>query len=140
MSHVETFTITEGGGGGSLLDDQIARRGVTFRRLFPVDLDGGGIDDEVGDILGGEVAMEPEAVAAGLVAGADGGRVGEGEAALGAGDLALEGIEAARRDGDATWGLGGRSGERQAPGVPSQLEGEVERGGGGCGTILVVGR
>ena len=49
-------------------------------------------------------SMEPEAVAAGLVAGADRRVVGQAEAAAGAVDLAAERAEVAGRDGDAARG------------------------------------
>ena len=45
--------------------------------------------------------MEPEAVAAGLVAGEDRGVVRQGEAAAGEVDLAVQGAEVAGGDGDA---------------------------------------
>src|SRR5262249_7144435 len=55
--------------------------------LTAVDLDGGGVDDAVVDAVVDEGAMEPEAVAAGLVAGDDGGLRGESEPVLGPSDL-----------------------------------------------------
>jgi hypothetical protein len=72
-----------------------------------VDLDRGGIDDPVVDPEGGQEAVQPEAVAAGLVAGADRRGIGEAEAAAGAVDLAAEGVEVAGRDGDAARGRAG---------------------------------
>jgi hypothetical protein len=84
--------------------------------------------------------MEPEAVAAGLVAGADRRIAGQPEAAAGAVDLAAERAEVAGRDGDAARGRGRGGAEGQPPGGPAQLEGQVKRRRGGCGTIGVVGR
>jgi hypothetical protein len=65
-----------------------------------LDLDGGRIDDQVVDAAGDEEAMEPEAVAAGLVAGADRGGLRQAEAAAGAVDLATERGEVASRAED----------------------------------------
>jgi hypothetical protein len=105
-----------------------------------VDLDGGGIDDRVVDPAGDEESMEPEAIAAGLIAGADRRVVREAEATAGAVDLASERAEVTGRDGDAARGLGRGGAEGQPPGGPSQLEGQVERRSGGRSTIVIVGR
>jgi hypothetical protein len=105
-----------------------------------VDLDGGGVDDHVVDPAGGEGAMEPEAVAAGLVAGADRGVVGQAESAAGAVDLAAQRCGVAGRDDDAAGGRGRRDAEGQSPGAPAQLEGQIERRRSAHGTIVVVGR
>ena len=105
-----------------------------------VDLDTGGVDDRVVDAARDEEAMEPEAVAAGLIAGADGGVIGQPEAAAGAVDLSAERAEVAGRDRDAARRQGRRGAEGQPPGGPAQLEGQVERRRGGRGTIVVVGR
>jgi hypothetical protein len=64
-----------------------------------VDLDAGGVDDAVVDAVVDEESMEPEAVAAGLVAGGDGGVGGEAEADLGLLDLAEQQIGVTGGDG-----------------------------------------
>ena len=92
-----------------------------------VDLDAGGVDDEVVDGVVSEIAMEPEAVAAGLVAGEDGGVAGEAEALLGAEDLALKAVEVASGDGAEPRLLGHGGGEGEVPGGPAEFEREVER-------------
>src|SRR5262249_38397589 len=93
-----------------------------------VDLDAGGVDDAGGDGFGDQEAMEPEAVAAGLVAGDDRGIVGEAEAGLGLLDLGEEDIGIAGGDGAESGLLAGSDGEGELPGAPAQLQGEVEHG------------
>jgi hypothetical protein len=84
--------------------------------------------------------MAPEAVAAGLGAGADRRVLRQAEAAAGAVDLATERAEVAGRDGDAARGQSRSGAEGEPPGGPSQLEGQVERRRGGRGTVGIVGR
>jgi hypothetical protein len=71
-----------------------------------------------------EEAMEPEAVAAGLVAGGDGGVVGQPEARLGLLDLGQEEVGVAGGDGAEASLLAGADGDGELPGVPAQLEGQ----------------
>jgi hypothetical protein len=64
-----------------------------------VDLDAGGVDDEVMDALRGQVAMEPEAVTSRLVATEDGGVLRQFEPLLGPLDLGSQDLQATCRDG-----------------------------------------
>ncbi len=105
-----------------------------------IDLDAGGVDDAVGDGVVLEIAMEPEAVAAGLVAGENRGVVGEGEAVPCAEDLALKGIEIASGDGAEPRLPGHGGGEGEVPGGPAEFEREVERVRAGGDRMKVVGR
>jgi hypothetical protein len=118
--------------------------GVEVFRLGPaaaaVDLDGGGVDDEVLDALVSEVTMEPEAVAAGLVAGDHRRVLGQSEAMLGAADLEQDGAGVAGGGGAEPGLLAGSDGEGQLPGMTAQLEGQVEDGRGHRGRIARVGR
>ena len=84
--------------------------------------------------------MEPEAVAPGLVAGQNLGRVGKPEAVPGPLDLASETVEVAGRDGPEARLLGHARGEGEAPGGPTELEGEVELGRTRKCRIVAVGR
>src|SRR4051794_9839362 len=84
--------------------------------------------------------MDPEAIATGFVAGYDLGVVGEAEACLGGLDLGQEHIQGAGRDGSESWLLSRSDRESQFPGVPAQLQGEVEHRGRRERRILVVGR
>src|SRR5262249_51330498 len=90
-------------------------------------LDRGGIDDRVVDAPRREESMEPEAVAAGLVAGADRSVVGQAEAAAGAVDLAAQRAEVAGRDGDAARGLCRGGAEGEPPGSPPPLPAPLDR-------------
>jgi len=105
-----------------------------------IDLDTGGIDDEVPDMNMSEIAMDPEAVAAGFIAREDGGIVGQSEALFGELDLALEGVEVAGGDGAESGFLGHRRGEGEVPGGPAEIESEVEIRRGIQGRIKDVGR
>ena len=67
--------------------------------------------------------MEPEAVAAGLIAGDDGSIGGEGEALLGQQDLALKAGEVASGDGAEPRLLGHGGGEGEVPGTPAEFRG-----------------
>ena len=112
----------------------LARR---LRRLTSMDA---ASTTKVLDALMREVTMEPEAVTAGLGAGDDGGRLGQTKAAPGVVDLRHEDVEVARRDG-AQSGLPARTdGEGELPGVPAQLESQVEHGGRRGGRIGRVSR
>ena len=75
-----------------------------------------------------EVAMEPEAIAAGLVAGDDRRFLGQAEPAPSGPDLADQGVGVACRDGVKPGLLPGPDGEGQLPGGPAQLQCEVEPG------------
>src|SRR5262249_39794166 len=55
-----------------------------------VDFDGAGVDDDVVDAPLGQGAVQPEAIATGLVAGADWGVGRKSEARLGLGDLPVQ--------------------------------------------------
>ena len=90
--------------------------------------------------LDDEEAMEPEAVAAGLVAGGDRGVLGEAEPLLGGRDLGHEGLGVAGRDRPEPGLLAQADGERQLPGLLAQLQGEVEHRGRRDGRIHVVSR
>ena len=116
-------------------DRDLARRA---RRLTSMR---GGIDDEVVDALVVEVAMEPEAVAAGLVAGEDrASSSGRPKRCLARWISRCRRVEVASGDGRSRGFWAMRGGEGEVPGGPAQLEGEVERGRGGRGRIEVVGR
>ena len=81
-----------------------------------------------------------EGVAAGLVAGDDGGIGGEAEAGLGLVDLAEEQLGVAGGDGAEAGLLSQADGEGELPGVPAQLQREVEHRGGGRVRLRGVGR
>ncbi len=103
-------------------------------------MDGGGVDDEVLDAVVLEVAMEPEAIAAGLVAGDDRRFLGQAEPAPSGPDLADQGVDVACRDGVKPGLLPGPDGEGQLPGGLAQLQCEVERRRGHRARIGHVGR
>jgi hypothetical protein len=105
-----------------------------------VDFDAGGVDDQVLDPLGGEEAMEPEAVAAGRVSGEDRGVLGQAEARLGGLDLRQQGIRAAGRDRPEPGFLAQADGERQLPVLVAQLQSEVENRCRRHGRIPLVSR
>jgi hypothetical protein len=91
-----------------------------------LDVDRGRVDDEVaavGPRL--EEAMEPEAVATGLIAGdeRDGGV--EREATPRCGDLSVEDLEVAGRDGADARLLAETRAEGELPGAIGEFEGEV---------------
>src|SRR5262249_55259486 len=67
--------------------------------LSAVDLDAGGVHHEIADALVGEVAMEPEAVAAGLIATDNPSILAEAEALLGLSDFDGQARKAPSRDG-----------------------------------------
>src|SRR5262249_11879011 len=96
---------------------------------------GAGVHDQVADPQLGQGAVQPEAVAAGLGAGADRGVRRQPEALLGLGDLLLECVEVARRQGAEAGLLGGPGGAGEQPLVPAELQGEVQgpRRGRRCG-------
>ena len=81
-----------------------------------------------------------EGVTAGLVAGDDGGVGGEAEAGLGLVDLGEEDIGVAGGDGAEAGLLAEADGEGELPGVPTQLQGEVELGGASRVGLPGVGR
>ena len=108
--------------------------------LAAIDLDTRRIDDEVLDAVSPEEAIEPEAVASGFVTGDNLGVLGKPEACLGGLDLGQEQIQGAGRDGSQSWFLCRADRESQFPGVPAQLQGEVEHRGCRECRILVVGR
>ena len=99
-----------------------------------VDLDGAGIDDDVVDALAGQGAMQPEAIATRLVAGADRGVGGQPEASLGLGDLLVEPGEIAGRHRAEARLLGRLRGAGQEPLVPAEFQGDVQ----GRGRVVVV--
>jgi hypothetical protein len=84
--------------------------------------------------------MEPEAVAAGLVAGDDGPIIGQSEPASGVVDLKHEHVDIACRNGAESGLLARPHGEGELSGSPAQLEGELEHGCRRSGRIGRVGR
>src|SRR5262249_53853302 len=108
--------------------------------LSAVDLDAGGVDHAVVDAVMDEEAMEPEAIAAGLVAGGDGRVGGQAEAALCLCDLAQQQLGVAGGEGGEAGLLAEADGKGELPGVPAQLEGEVEHRCGGRVRLAGVGR
>src|SRR5262249_11751730 len=79
-------------------------------------------------------------VASGLVAGDDRGVCGEAEPLLGGLDLAQERLAVPGRDGPEPGLLSPADGKGELPGVPAQLQSEVEHRGGRDGRILTVSR
>lgn len=105
-----------------------------------IDLDAGGVDDDVGATLGGEITVKPEAVAPRLVARDDAGVFRQPEPLFGSLDLGVQDLQAARRHGSKPRFLSHAGGEGEVPGGPCQLKGEVERGNGGRCRMRIVGR
>jgi hypothetical protein len=108
--------------------------------LAAIDFDRGRVDHEVPDPFLGQEAMEPEAVAAGFIAGDHRGVDGQAEPLFGPLDLEADPDEAAGGQRAEPGLLAGARGEGQLPGAPAQLEGQVEHRSGRCGSIGRVGR
>src|SRR5262249_52416444 len=92
------------------------------------------------DALGQEEAMEPEPVAAGLIAGDDPRVIGEVEPPPGRPDLGEQIVEVARPDGAESGLLSQADGECEFPGVPAPLQREAEHGDGRGRRIRTVSR
>ena len=90
--------------------------------------------------LGQEEAMEPEAVAAGLVARGDRGVLGEAEPLLGGLDLGQQSHGVAGRDRPEPGLLAQADGEGQLPRAGTQFQSHVKHRGRYSGTIVFVGR
>jgi hypothetical protein len=95
--------------------------------LAAIDLDAGGIDDDVLDPFFDKVAMEPETVATGFIATEHGRVVRELEALLGTLDLESESVQATGRDGAQPRRLGQSGREGELPFARGQFDGHVER-------------
>src|SRR5262249_25877852 len=104
-----------------------------------VDLDGGRIDDGVVDALRRQPAMQPEAVAAGLVTTHHGGILGQSETPLGPGDLGEQPREAPRHEGAQPRRLAMADGEGELPLAPPQLKSQVQTRTA-CGTLWFADR
>ena len=91
----------------------------------PIHLDARGIDDAVGDAAAHEIPMQPEAVAAGLVAAAHGRGRREPEVGLRTGDLSFKGLQHPRRDGAHKGRLIDPSSHRELPLGVAELEGDI---------------
>src|SRR5262249_60162495 len=105
----------------------------------PLDLDGCRVDDDVGDALAGEPAVQPEAIAAGFVTTDDGGIVGQAEAPLGLVDLLEQGDQVARPEGAEPGRWPVAEGEGQLPLVPAQRKSQMQTRDA-CGTLRIAGR
>ena len=79
------------------------------------DFDASGIHDQVFDVLGDEVAVEPEAIASSFVATEDAGVGREEEAFFSREDFLLEGDEVASGDGAFSGFLAEADGEAESP-------------------------
>src|SRR5262249_52785626 len=97
----------------------------------PVNFDGAGIDHHVVDPTAGQGAMQPEAITAGLVAGADRGLGRQPEACLGLGDLRVEPAKIAGRQAAVAGLLSGLGGTGQQPLVLAEFQGDVQGAGRG---------
>ena len=94
-----------------------------------LDVDGRGVDDEVVRVSSGlEEAVQPDAVAAGLVAGDERHGVIQVEAPMGRGNLALKDVEVAGGHRPDARLLAETGGEGELPGTVREFEGEIERG------------
>src|SRR5262245_59335547 len=100
----------------------------------PVDLDRAGIDHHIVDAPAGQGPMQPEAVAASFVAGADRGVGRQPEACLGLGDLGVEPVEVAGQHAPVAGLLGGLGGTGQQPLVLAEFQGDVHGTGRGRGS------
>ena len=94
--------------------------------LTSVDLDARGVDDEVSDARIIEIVIQPEAITASLVAGDDLDVFGKTKSFLGSQDLLVQALEVACRDSPYPGLLSEANGKREFPGLPPQLESEVE--------------
>src|SRR5262249_56623807 len=94
--------------------------------LAPIDLNGCRVDDDVGDALASEPAMQPEAIAAGLVTTHDGRIRAQAEAALGPGNLLEQSGQVTGREGAEPGRLPMADGEGQLPPVPAQLKRQAQ--------------
>src|SRR5262249_7639918 len=103
-----------------------------------IDLDGAGIDHPVVDAPTRQGPVQPEAIAAGLVAGADRGAGRQPETCLGLGGLLGEPVEVARRQGAEPWLLGRLRGTGEQPFILAEFQGEVQRLGRGHGWVSVI--
>jgi hypothetical protein len=110
------------------------------RVLATIDLDAGGINDNILDAIGQEESMEPEAVASGFVAGADLGVIGETEPHLGGPHFGQERNNVASLDIPQTGLLAQANGEGQLPGAPAQIQRKIKNRGRHEVRIRVVSR
>jgi hypothetical protein len=92
-----------------------------------VDLDGAGVHDNVVDPSTRQGAVQPEAIAARLVAGADRRVAGQAEALLGLGDLLVQPAQVARRDRAQAGPFGRLGGTGHQPLVLAEFQGDVQR-------------
>ena len=101
--------------------------------------DGRRVDDDVGDALVGEPAMQPEGIAAGLVAADDGGGGGQVETPLGLVDLLKQARQVACSQRAEPGRLSVPNGEGEFPLAPAQLKSEVQTRAA-RGTLYIAGR
>jgi hypothetical protein len=92
-----------------------------------VDFDRRGIDNVIVDTLIDEPAMQPETIAAGLVAGDHGSVVWQTETLPGAPKFHVQQSDVPRGDGSQAWLASHAGVEAEFPGGPAELEGEIER-------------
>lgn len=89
-------------------------------------LNAGRVHHQVLDTVSQEVAVEPEAVASGLVATENTGILGEAEALASAGDFLLEGRKVSSRDDMLAGWLSQPDGEAEAPLLVAQFKSEIQ--------------
>src|SRR5262249_42618846 len=99
--------------------------------------DGTGVHHHVVDAAVLQGAMQPEAIAAGLVAGADARVGGKLEPCLGLNDLLSETVEVTRGHSAQARLLGGLRGAGEYPLVLAELQSDVQGPGRGHGQISV---
>jgi len=88
-----------------------------------IHFDAGRVDHEILDVVGQEVAMEPEAITASLIATEDTSRSGQSEALLGQADFRLQGQRVACVDSALARALPRPDGEAKLPIVDTEFEG-----------------